>query len=30
MGLNLGMGNLAQKIINDVKSKLELNGIEFP
>jgi hypothetical protein len=29
-GLNLGMGNLAQKIINDVKSKLELNGFQFP
>jgi hypothetical protein len=30
MGLNLGMGNLAQKIINDVKSKFESNWIQFP
>ena len=30
MDLNLGMGNLAQKIINDVKSKFESNWVQFP
>jgi hypothetical protein len=29
-GLKLGMGNLAQKIINDVKSKFKSNWIQFP
>ncbi len=29
-GLKLGMGNLAQKIINDVKSKFASNRIQFP
>jgi hypothetical protein len=30
MDLNLGIGNLAQKIINDVKSKFESNWVQFP